>query len=116
MAKKQKLAKTDGLGPLEIKKIRSAIRLVWHRSHARSMVVRRCTGFDGYFRCETCGAKTPVLKVDHIKAVGDVDAGFIARLFCSSKQLQGMCTECHNKKTAEERKVLRERNKKKGVR
>lgn len=110
MAKRQKLVKTDGLGPYEIKRIRSAVRQVWHRCHARALVVKRCTGKDGFPRCETCGKKTPVLKIDHIEAVGDVDAGFILRMFVPSKQLQGMCKKCHDAKTRSERAVLKKRS------
>lgn len=103
MAKRQKLVKTDGLGPLEIKKIRTALRLVWHRSHARKLVVLRCTKKDGFTYCEKCARITPQLKIDHINACGDVDGGFISRLFCPSKQLQGMCKDCHDLKTWQER-------------
>lgn len=102
MAKK-KLEHTDGLGPLEIKKIRSAMRLVWHRSHARKLVVKRCKKDDGFSYCEACGQMTPELKIDHVVQVGDVDGGFLGRLFCPSAELQGLCKECHRKKTREER-------------
>lgn len=102
MAKK-KIEKTDGLGPLEVKKIRSALRLVWHRSHARRLVVIRCTAPDGFTFCEKCEKTTPQLKIDHIKNVGDVDEGFIKRLFCASKELQGLCKKCHDEKTKLER-------------
>lgn len=98
MAKK-KLKPFDGLGPLEIKKIRQSIRQVWHRSYARKLVVKRCVGEDGFFRCEKCKKKTPQIKIDHIKQVGDVDSGFIKRLFCPSDKLQGLCPGCHNIKT-----------------
>lgn len=109
MSKRQKLKPTDGLGALEIKKIRQAVRLVWHRSYARRLVVNRCTGKDGFSKCEQCGKKTPKLKIDHITAVGDVDDGFLARLFCPSSFLQGLCHICHNAKTKLERKALREK-------
>jgi hypothetical protein len=102
--KKKKLKKTDGLGPLEIKKIRSALRLVWQRSHARKLVVERCTDADGFTRCEKCAERTPSLKVDHIEKVGDLDAGFIRRLFIDSNGLQGLCRVCHNEKTKNERR------------
>jgi hypothetical protein len=106
--KRTKLMKTDGLGPLEIKKIRTALRLVWHRSHARQLVVKRCTGPDGFLYCEACGKKTPAIKIDHIVPCGDVDEGIIRRMFCPSTGLQGMCKTCHNEKTKEERKAKRE--------
>jgi hypothetical protein len=102
---RQKLVPTDGLGPKEIKRIRGVLRQVWYQCHARRLVIKRCTGKDGFARCEKCGKKIPHLKVDHITPVGDVDGGFIARLFCPSKKLQGMCKKCHDAKTREERKA-----------
>lgn len=107
MAKRVKIEKTDGLGPLETKKIRAALRLVWHRSYARKLVVGRCMGFDGFPRCEKCGKKTAQLKIDHIQTVGGVDSGFLNRLFCPSSGLQGLCKACHDGKTREERKAAR---------
>ena len=97
------IIKTDGLGPHEIKKIRNALRLVWHRSYARSLVVKRCIGKHGFYVCELCKKKTPQLKIDHIDKVGEVDSGFILRLFCPSTKLQGLCKVCHNLKTKQER-------------
>ena len=107
MAKKVKLQKIDGLGPYEIKKIRNALRLVWHRSHARALVVKRCTGKDGFAHCEKCGRRTPKLKIDHMRACGDVDGGYIERLFCPSARLWGMCPICHGEKTRRERKWVK---------
>lgn len=103
MAKRQKLVKCDGLGPYEIKRIRAAIRLVWSRCHARALVTKRCTGKDGFTYCEKCKKRCPNLKIDHIQAVGEVDAGFILRLFVPSKQMQGLCKQCHDLKTRMER-------------
>lgn len=101
--KKIKPEKTDGLGPVEIRKIRTAIRQVWHRCHARKLCVERCVGPDGFSYCEKCKKRSPKVLIDHIKKVGDVDGGFIERLFCPSKQLQGLCKTCHDAKTKEER-------------
>lgn len=101
----KKLKPTDGLGPKEIQKIRTALRLVWHRSHARKLVVLRCTGKDGYTRCEECKKKTPKFKVDHNLPCGDVDGGYIKRLFTPSKNLKGMCDKCHKIKTKQEREA-----------
>lgn len=101
--KRRKLQKTDGLGPLEKKKIRQALRLVWQRSHARKLVVERCTDAGGFTRCEECTSRTPNLKIDHIEAVGEVDCNFIARLFVPSSKMQGLCKTCHDAKTKRER-------------
>lgn len=100
-------APVDGLGPREIKAIRTALRLVWHRSHARKLVVQRCTGKDGFARCEKCKKRTPTLKVDHKTPCGDVDEGFIFRMWSPSRVLQGLCPKCHNEKTKAERKAAK---------
>lgn len=102
---KTKIAKSDGLGPLEIRKIRSAIRQVWHRSYARLLCAKRCIGKDGFSYCEKCSKKAPKVYIDHIVAVGDVDGGFLERLFCPSEKLQGLCKKCHDEKTKLERKA-----------
>lgn len=107
MSKREKLKPTDGLGPYEIKRIRSALRQVWHRSKARKLVVDRCTK-RGWTYCEQCKRKTPKLKVDHITACGDVDGGYIERLFKPSAFLQGLCPPCHNEKTKREKRVKRD--------
>ncbi len=103
MSKRKKIEKTDGLGPLEIKKIRNAVRQVWHRCHARKLVVDRCTRASGYAYCEKCSKRCPKLKIDHIENVGDVNQGFIQRMFVPSKELQGLCDKCHKVKTKDER-------------
>lgn len=103
MARRTKLTPCDGLGPLEVKKIRAALRQCWHRTHSRRLVVKRCTGGDGYTYCELCHERTPQIKIDHITPCGEVDGGYIRRLFCASKYLQGLCKKCHDLKTKQER-------------
>jgi hypothetical protein len=100
--------KVDGLGPTEIKKLRNACRLVWHRSHVRKICVQRSIGKDGFHRCELCKKKTPQIKIDHKIKVGDLDGGFIKRLFCPSSGLQALCKHCHDAKTKEERRQAKE--------
>lgn len=104
---KPKKQKTDGLGPVEIAKIRAAIRQVWQRCEARRLVVKRCALPGGYARCEGCGEKVPKVYIDHIDPVGDVGWGFIERLFCPSHRLMGLCLECHRVKTNTERRTKR---------
>lgn len=103
MGKRKKLKPTDGLGELEIKKLRTATRLVWHRSYSRKLCVIRCTGKDGFTFCELCKKRTPKLKVDHLVEVGKMDGGYLERLFVPSKGLQGLCDPCHKIKTKAER-------------
>lgn len=103
--RKPKEPNVDGLGPKDIRKIRAALRQVWHWSHAKKLVVRRCTLKDGFARCEGCKRIGPKVFVDHIVQVGDVDEGFIKRLFVSSLEMRGLCKKCHQNKTNEERRV-----------
>ncbi len=104
MAKK-KFQNIDGMGDRDVKNLRSAIRQVWHRSHVRKLVVKRCTRPDGFTYCEKCGACTPKLKIDHINAVGSPrDPDYLIRMWTPSVNLQGLCPKCHNAKTKQERR------------
>jgi len=100
---KIKPPKIDGLSAHDIKKIRAAVRQVWHRSHVRKLCVNRCIGKGGFSFCEACGKRAPKVHIDHKLNVGAVDAGFIERMFTPSKNLQGLCKVCHNQKTKAER-------------
>lgn len=103
---KPKEPKIDGLSPGDIKNIRSAIRKVWQWSHPRKLCLKRCTE-NGWSVCESCHRVTPKIFVDHKVPVGDVDGGFIERLFCPSSGLQGYCKTCHDDKTKGERNEKR---------
>lgn len=108
VAKKQ-VVKIDGLSPGDIAKLRTAIRKVWSWSYPRRLCVQRATDKEGYGRCELCKKRCPKVYADHITPCGDVDAGFIKRVFCPSSKLQALCKKCHDKKTYAERKALREK-------
>lgn len=110
MAKKKK-EKVDGLSSSDITKIRSAIRKVWHWSYPKKLATARAVGKDGFSYCEKCKKRSPKVFIDHIKNVGDVDDGFIKRLFCCSKGLQALCKKCHQIKTNQERSELRKTKK-----
>ena len=65
-----------------------------------------------FYRCEKCRksfVRTKV-QVDHITPIVDPAYGFInwdfyvSRMFCSVKNLQVLCIECHKKKTEKEKK------------
>lgn len=117
MAKRTKIEKTDGLGPLEKKKLRAAIRQVWHRSHARRLALARVTDKAGFVRCEGCPRKRlPKVTVDHIVPAGEVDSGFIDRMFVPSTGLRCLCKECHRAKTNAENRQRRAKNKPIGAR
>ena len=65
-----------------------------------------------HYKCNSCSGYFPgaYVQVDHIKPVVDPEIGFttwdeyIKRLFCPKENLQVLCTECHNIKSAAERK------------
>lgn len=101
-----------GLGPIEIAEIRKAMRQVWMRiSKARKTVVKRCLVQKGFSKCELCGDIVAKIHVDHIKVVGDLDAGYLDRLWCSSNEMQGICDSCHSEKTKQERKEAKAKKK-----
>lgn len=73
-----------------------------------------------HYRCNSCKGEFPSsdVNVDHIIPVVDPLVGFIDwntyidRLFCSKENLQVLCSECHNKKTNEERNAKSKKNRK----
>lgn len=110
MAKKKtkiKVEKVDGLAPENIARIRVAIRQVWSWSWPRKLCLKRALREDGFSVCELCNNVAAKVYIDHIVNVGDVDGGFIERLFCPSSGLQALCKKCHDVKTNGERKVAR---------
>lgn len=99
--------------------IRSALRQKsrWWKpvSEAKNRAKRAYTGKNKRqkweYECAECKQyyKGTDINVDHkipagtLKCANDLP-GFIERLFCEVDGLQVLCTECHNKKTALERK------------
>lgn len=81
----------------------------------------------GYYKCSECkeivtasvkddkGKRKNNVFVDHITPVVDPVKGFVSwddfigKLFCELDNLQVLCTDCHNKKTEEER-IIRKKN------
>ena len=63
-------------------------------------------------KCNKCKKEFPSSKIvaDHIEPVVDVKTGFIDwntyidRMFCSKEGWQAICSTCHDKKSAKERK------------
>lgn len=96
--------KVDGLGPKEKAKIRTALRRVWAWSYARKKALARVVGEDGFSKCEQCKKIAPKVHVDHVVPVGEIDEGFIARLFVPSTGLQILCVRCHRFKTNYQRR------------
>ena len=108
MPKKQKvkIELLDGWGnPKEIEQVRKAIRQVWSRgSNSRKIAKKRCMNDDGFYVCEKCNKMTPKIEIHHLHTVGDLNDGYLARLFCPSSQLWSLCPSCHGKLTRAERK------------
>lgn len=102
--KKPKPEKVDGLGPIDRKKLRTAIRQVWAWSHPRMLCIKRATDPEGFGICEQCKTKVPKVYPDHINPVGPLDSGFIEKMFVPSGALQALCKKCHAKKTREDAK------------
>ena len=98
----------DGLGVVDIEKIKKALRKVWAWSYARKLVIARCTQVDGFVHCEKCKIRTPKIFVDHIVPVGIFNKEYIERLFVPSKELQGLCKKCHASKTKKDIAQMRE--------
>lgn len=109
MPTRKAVPKIDGFGVAERKAVHAAVRLVWQRSRARQLALRRATDADGYLTCEQCRARTPKAHVDHIDPVGEVGGdGYIGRMFAPSNRLQVLCPTCHRPKTNRERvRVMR---------
>jgi|TARA_R110002153_G_scaffold87801_4_gene216767 ribosomal protein L44E len=83
--------------------------------------VNKATGRQAmHYKCAKCKKDYPAksVNVDHIKPVVCPKEGFkdwdtfVKRLYCSKENLQVLCSKCHDKKTATERKA---RDKKKGT-
>jgi hypothetical protein len=106
-AKARESARRDCLNEDDKRNIIKALRKIWHWSHSRRLVLRRCELENDYFRCEGCRKRAPKLGVDHIQAVGTFDGGYIERLFVPSDKLQGLCKKCHKKKTKKDMEAIR---------
>ena len=73
-----------------------------------------------FYKCAKCGVmhRAKESSVDHKDPVIDPKIGFqswdifVSRLFCSADKLQVLCSTCHDKKTAEERKIRNKYKKK----
>lgn len=105
-SKKEKPPKVDGLGPDDLKKIHKAVRQVWMWSYPRRQAVARAMDAKGFPKCERCGKRSPKVSIDHIDPVGEIGGpDYIARMWCPSDRLQGLCKACHAPKTKREGKA-----------
>ncbi len=101
--------------------LKGALRRAFVRSELRAAVIAR-TRVDHvdparprvtkWSRCELCQSLTPtyLINVDHIDPLIPIDSHFedmsldvvADRLWCDPSNLQGICEECHDLKTAAE--------------
>jgi 5-methylcytosine-specific restriction endonuclease McrA len=65
------------------------------------------------YQCNTCKQWFPDKKinVDHIVGAGSLNCaadlpGFVERLFCEQDNLQVLCSDCHTKKTNDEKRKM----------
>ena len=87
----------------------------------RDVQINEATGRSAkHYECNECHKLFPSksVQVDHIRPVVEPLDGFISwdvfieRLFCDASNLQILCTDCHKKKSAEERKQRKSNGKK----
>ena len=85
-----------------------AARKVWRWSPARRGVKDRCKA-GKKFKCETCNKIVAKIQIDHIVPIGKAPRDwqgwddYYRKLFCSIDNLQGLCSDCHKKKSKKER-------------
>ena len=107
----------------------SALRAASQRWGPKNQCIRDARVSRGLYKCDGCGNIVPAtlpppegkknriknIVADHINpvvdpAVGFVDWGtYIARMFVERDGYQALCHECHTKKSAEERRIAKER-------
>lgn len=88
---------------------------VWMWWPPRNEVKKRCKVREksGWFACELCHKECERLDVDHIMPVVPVYGfttwdHYIASRFVTADKLQGICRDCHKKKTKDENAKRRE--------
>jgi len=109
--------------------IKSQLRNASTRWPPKHKVMSEARQERGVYLCNCCKKYVPTtikkgdgrarnVFVDHIKPIVPPETGFttwddfIENLFCDSDNLQLLCNECHNIKTAEERVISNARTKK----
>jgi 5-methylcytosine-specific restriction endonuclease McrA len=88
-------------------RIHSACRKLWLWSPNRKAALTTARISRGLYVCAECESLTIAkeIAVDHKERVGSVlESGYLERLFCHPDGLQVLCTACHDRKTAKERK------------
>ena len=88
---------------------------VWMWWPPRNEVKKRCKieGKPGWYKCELCKLERERIDIDHIQPCIPVTGfttwdNYITSRFVTADKLQGICKDCHSKKTKEENKIRRE--------
>lgn len=95
----------------DIAKLVSKSREVWRQSENYQQVKRdaKSTEKKGWFVCGLCGGVREVIKVDHVRAIGrqprtmEEFGPWLEKLFCPVTNLMAVDSDCHKKKSKEER-------------
>lgn len=98
----------------DIAKLVSHCRIVWRQSvyYQQAKKITKIEDKSGWFRCQRCERETEKIQIDHVQPIGHqpdnlVEFGrWLHLLFCDTSNLQGLCTECHKKKTKEDRFLI----------
>lgn len=108
----------------------STLRRASNRWAPKNTVKKDARVERGVYLCASCkehvpnsikvdGKRVNNVFVDHINPVIDPEKGFISwdnfieRMFCEEDNLQVLCKDCHDLKTADERAIAKERKKNK---
>jgi 5-methylcytosine-specific restriction endonuclease McrA len=108
--------------------IKSLLRKGTQRWGPKNAVLHEAKIDRGIYLCNECKQHVPVtvkidnkrlrnVFVDHVSPIIDPEVGFtdwneyVEKMFCEKDNLQVLCGDCHDKKTAAERRVSVERAK-----
>jgi 5-methylcytosine-specific restriction endonuclease McrA len=98
----------------DIAKLVSHCRIVWRQSvyYQQAKKLTKIDGKSGWFKCQRCERETEKIQIDHVVAIGrqpqDLEefGKWLIKLFCGADNLSGICTDCHKKKTKEDRFLM----------
>lgn len=117
--------------PKERNLLKGAIRRVFSRSDIRRYIINKTLlpnhtdttrpRVKNWCKCELCHLPTPksYMQVDHIQPVIPIGVNLenitwdelVDRIWCDTKNLQGLCEACHDIKTERERKERKDERK-----